>query len=215
MLTVIFWAFRMLGVMVLLVMRTFVALVGKKRMLRMAARFLTDQRTTDFFISIGQAGALMMFQAKFAEARMRAETQLPEPAGETDSSELPAVRILDYADWPECLDDPPSAHTIAATAAALSEAGRDRMENWRIAVSEAFRTSGALLYVTAGCEQWAKEAKAHGLPEDVVKVSFAGGMALSAFQIGLICGQYTEEPEDSPEYIEGARIAMEDARGAS
>lgn len=192
-----FWAFRTLGSMTALAMRLVVGLIGQKRMLRMASRFLTDQRTAEFFISIGQAGALILFQAKFAEARMRIETELPatgEPVEPIEPTE-PAGRIVDVADWPGCLDDPPSADRIMATAAALSEAGRERMGNWRYATADAFRTSGALLYVTSGCEQWEREAKAHGLPEDVIKVSFAGGMALSAFQLGLLCGQYSEAEE--------------------
>lgn len=168
-------------------------LIGKKRIVRLASKILNDPRVEQAICSSGGAAGMMQLRSMLAQMRIAEDGD--EPADEPEVVSEPEAPI--HAAWPEDLPMPPEASTIREVSVGMKLAGPE-FEDWRFATSEAFRTSGAMLMITEGCAEWARMAKKRGMPTDVVKTSFTGGALLSAFQLGLIVGEYTYE-QDHPE----------------
>lgn len=194
--TLIIWFGRLVGFLLSVTVWPICRLIGKKRIVRWLTAIMNDPRVEQGLTQAGAASGILQFRMMLAQMRIAEDGDTPPDA--------PTPTICEgdgpiQESWPATLPPPPNASLISEVSLGMRSAGPE-FEDWRFATSEAFRASGAMLMITEGCADWARMAKQRGLPPELVKTSFTGGALLSAFQLGLIVGEYTYEQDllDNP-----------------
>ena len=185
------WAVNAAFSLVTLAVRPFVLLIGKKRILRWISAILNDPRVERGLVESGTAAGILQFRGLLAQMRMQQEGDIP---AETTTGEAAEPEPPIHAAWPKELPPVPDFQLIQEVSLGMREAGAD-IEDWRFATFQAFQFSGASLMITEGCAAWARMAQKSGVPTELVRSSFTGAAILTAFQLGLIVGEYSYEQE--------------------
>lgn len=82
----------------------------------------------------------------------------------------------------------PTPEDIRTVNTEMQTATRENYEDWRAAVTDNLRESGALTEIMKACTDWALAKVQGGMSLQQAGFGASGGMIASAFQLGLIMG---------------------------